>query len=302
MKADCQPIFILGILPRCGTNFLSNLLQLHPDCAPPVPVWEDYLVAQLNLLQQYSDCVSQRWDKDWGVTEKTQAHLDASLGSGLATFLQQCCPGPRPISKTPRIDNMDLFFRFFPNAKLLILVRDGRSVIESAIRSFGWHREATLHAIADSAAAINTFRLENAQYRDKFRILRYEDLWQDTEAQLHNLLSFLQLKPDHYDFDQALNLPVLGSSELKTRGDQSIHWNPVEKTPDFDPMTRFAGWKPAMHFRYNQVAGSEMKKLGYQCREVKDPGGLYHLQGLFLDATWALISPAKPIINRFRRP
>jgi hypothetical protein len=288
-------------MPRCGTNFLSNLLLLHPDCASPDPVWEDFLVAHLDLLRQYSDAVSGRWDKDWGVTENTQAHLDTSLGLGIATFLQQRCNAARVISKTPCIENLGLFFEFFPAAKLLILVRDGRSVIESCMRSFGWHREPALHSIADSAAAINNFRQENSPCRDKFRILRYEDLWQDSEAQLRELLSFLHLNPDHYDFDQALNLPVRGSSDLKTRGDQSIHWDPVEKTVDFDPMSRFANWSPAMHYRYNRVAGPEMRELGYCCKEVKDPVGLYRAQGLFLDAAWRLRLLARPVINRLRR-
>jgi len=288
-------------MPRCGTNFLSNLLLLHPDCAPPEPVWEDFLVAHFDLLRQYSDSVSQRWDKDWGVTEDTQAHLEASLGLGLTTFLQQRCQrGMRVVSKTPCIENLDLFFEFFPDAKLLILIRDGRSVIESCMRTFEWHREPAMHSIADSAAAINYFKRENTSGHDKFRILRYEDLWQDTEVQLRELLSFLQLNPEHYDFDQALDLPVRGSSELRTTSERSIHWNPVKKTADFDPMSRFADWNTARHFRYNQVAGPEMSELGYPCKAVKDSGGLYRIQGLFLDAAWMLRLLARLLINRLR--
>ena len=289
-------------MPRCGTNFLSNLLLLHPDCAVPNPVWEDFLLTHLDLLRQYSDAVSQHWDRDWGVTDKTQAQLDASLGLGLTTFLQQCCKGARAISKTPHIENPELFFRFFPHAKLLILVRDGRSVIESGMQTFGWRREAALHSIAGSAATINNFKLENASNRDKFRILHYEELWKDTPGQLRELLSFLQLDPDQYDFDQAVDLPVRGSSELKTKGHQSIHWDPVKKTPDFDPMSRFTDWSPAMHYRYNRVAGPAMKALGYSSMAVNDSGRFYRLQSLFLDAIWTLKTLARPLVNRLRRP
>ena len=142
------PIFILGIQPRSGTYFLSNLLILHPDCGPPDPVWEDFLVAHSDLLAQYSDSVSGHWDEKWGVDQEVQADLDAALGRGLSRFLSERGKGSRLITKTPRADNLDLFFRFFPDAHLLILVRDGRAITESAYRSFGARRDATFHALA----------------------------------------------------------------------------------------------------------------------------------------------------------
>jgi hypothetical protein len=49
---DSQPIFILGIMPRCATNFLSNLLLLHPDCVPRDTVWEDFTIARSDLLKR----------------------------------------------------------------------------------------------------------------------------------------------------------------------------------------------------------------------------------------------------------
>ncbi len=42
-----DPIFILGISERSGTNFLFHLLCLHPDCDPGGPIWENYLTLNL---------------------------------------------------------------------------------------------------------------------------------------------------------------------------------------------------------------------------------------------------------------
>ena len=53
MKTETGPIFSLGIMPRCGTNFLSNQLLLHPDCAPPEPLWEGYLPAHADRLTEW---------------------------------------------------------------------------------------------------------------------------------------------------------------------------------------------------------------------------------------------------------
>jgi len=294
-------IFILGILPRCGTNFLSNLLLLHPDCEPPDPVWEDYLLAHSNLLQQYSDSVSGHWDTDWGITGDERKQLEVSLGEGLASFLCQRCKGTRVVSKTPRVDELGSFFRFFPAAKLLILVRDGRSVIESGVRTFGWRREPALHSLADAAATISNFQQSASPYRDSYRVIRYEDLWRDTETELRRLFSFLELDPEFCDFEQARLLPVRGSSELATASKQELHWDPVEKAAEFDPISRFADWSNARHFRYNHVAGQAMQELGYECKDVKNPGGMFQLQGMFLDAAWLLKSLLRPLYCRIVR-
>jgi len=301
LNADSQVIFILGILPRCGTNFLSNLLVLHPDCAPPDPVWEDFLVTHADLLANYSDTVAHRWDEVWGVTPRTQKDLDIALGGGICRFLEERCAGTRVISKTPRVENLDLFFRFFPNAKLLVLVRDGRSVMESGIRTFGWRRESVLHLLADAARTINRFEKSSPSDKERYRILRYEDLWQDTEPRLRELFDFLELEMGTYDLEQALNLPVRGSSQLTSQQDSTVHWDPVERSGDFDPLSRFADWSDAQHYRYNQVAGEAMQALGYPCKKVNDPLGLFRLQGLFQDITWKLKLLAKPLYIRLFR-
>ena len=41
------------------------------------------------------------------------------------------------MTKSPSVAHLDRFFAFFPRARLLILVRDGRSVAQSAIDTFG---------------------------------------------------------------------------------------------------------------------------------------------------------------------
>ncbi|MBT8053212.1 MAG: sulfotransferase [Xanthomonadales bacterium] len=300
MKAVNQPVFVLGILPRSGTNFLYNLLMLHPDCAPPDPVWEDFLVSRLDLLAQYSDEVAAQWDPRWGVDARTQQHLDRSLGSGIARFLQERCSGFRVVAKTPRVDNIEHFFRFFPEAKLLILVRDGRSIVESAIKSFGWRREPALHSLAEAARTINAFRQKTAGFSERFRIVRYEDLWLDTENQLYEIGEFLELDMETYDLQRALNLPLRGSSELKSGPAESVHWDPMDRPDDFDPMSRFTHWSDARHFRYNRIAGPAMQALGYEPKAVKNPGGLFSIQGLVLDAGWLLKSLLRPLYRRLR--
>jgi len=295
------PVFILGILPRCGTNFLSNLLLLHPDCGPPDPVWEDFLVAHFDLLAQYSDAVSGQWDEKWGTDDETRADLEASLGKGLSLFLSQRGKGSCLITKTPSVDNLDLFFRFLPEARLLILVRDGRAVIESGYRSFGSRREVTLHALASAARTINRFDRIDKRTDTRCRIIRYEDLWENVETQLRELFSFLELDPDVYDFSHAHDLPVRGSSELVTDDRKAMHWDPVEKNDKFDPLSRYSHWGAFRHYRYNRVAGQEMETLGYSRSKAGGPSWLWWSCCLLLDAGWWLSGLLRPLYKLLRR-
>lgn len=275
--------------------------MLHPDCAPPDPVWEDFLVTHSDLLAGYSDTVAGRWDEVWGVTPATQRDLDLALGAGISHFLKDRCAGSRVISKTPRVENVELFFRFFPNAKLLVLIRDGRSVVESGMRTFGWRRESALHLLADAAQTIRRFDQKTSSKTNHYRIIRYEDMWQNTETQLVELFDFLGLDMESYDLEQALNLPVRGSSQLKSQVDADVHWDPLERPNDFDPMSRFANWSDSAHYRYNRVAGEAMQALGYPCKKVKDPFGIYRMQSMVHDVTWRLKVLIKPLYLRLFR-
>ena len=61
---DCtDPIFILGIMQRSGTNFLKDVVDLHPDCAfPGPPLVEDYLAQNADWLINYAKSVAKDWN------------------------------------------------------------------------------------------------------------------------------------------------------------------------------------------------------------------------------------------------
>ncbi len=286
-------------MPRCGTNFLSNLIQLHPDCAPASPVWEDYLLAHSDLLQQYCSTVADHWDEDWGVDQATLEQLETSLGLGLSRFLNQHCAGNCVVTKTPSVKNLSLFNRFFPRSKLLVLVRDGRSIIESGMLTFGWKRESALQALARAAQDIRSFETRCASRDAEYRVVRYEDLWQNTRRQMESLLDFLDLDAERYDFEQADALPVRGSSELIQQGAESVHWDPVKKRDTFDPLTRFAHWPDDFHYRYNHVVGPHMRHFGYRCKPVSDPIGWRRIKGKTVECVSALKTRVKPLMRPF---
>ena len=262
-----EPIFILGITGRSGTNFLRNLLCLHPECAP-VTLPEDHLLAHGQMLVRYAAAVRSHWD---GRAPGAGEALTASLAEGLLSFLRlQAEPGRRPVTKTPSVHNLGLFFRLFPQAHLLILVRDGRAVAESSARSFeAWSRERMARQWARGAREILRFLADPQSAGRRYLVVRYEDLHGQTETELRRILGFLGLDAERYDFQAAARLPVVGSSSLRG-GREDVHWEPLEKTPEFDPIGRFEHWTRAMHERFNWIAGDLLEPLGYV--PVSDPG------------------------------
>jgi hypothetical protein len=176
----------------------------------------------------------------------------------------------RLVTRTPSVKNLGYFFRFFPSASLIIIVRDGRSVSESGVKSFGWHYEDAFRSWVNAARAILKFDTDHKNTQHKYIIVKYEDLHNDMEQQLRRIFEFLGLDAGQYDFNAAGNLPVLGSSQLRDSGQEKIHWRPVEKSQDFDPTMRWSGWGRSLHERFNRISGDCLLEFGYAKKESRD--------------------------------
>lgn len=280
-----DPVFVLGISPRSGTNFLFNLLRLHPDCGVPEPLWEDYVLEPAHLLVEYVDRVGAWWRADpaWSVTEEMEQSLCRDLGDAIVSFLAARTGGKRLLTKTPSVTGLEHFADLFPEAYLVILVRDGRDVVESGARSFGWDRDAMARKWAEAAETIESFERASAPRTTRYRIVRYEDLWADMEGQLQEILDFLELDPVTYDFEAARELPVWGSSALQD-GKGRVHWKPVERGRDFKPVRRWESWSRRQHERFNWIAGPDLEALGYQAYTPRGHTGAWSLYNRLVDA------------------
>lgn len=281
------PIFILGIAHRSGTKYLSDLLRLHPDCGRPAPVWEDFLVHHLDLLTEYVEAVCRHWQA-WGDTREAEQELSRALGEALIAFLDSRHERKRTVTNTPSVRNLGHFFSFFPDARLIILVRDGRAVVESALRSFGGSFEARVRHWAEAAKAILRFDEGMRGEGLRYLIVRYEDIWRDVEEQLRWIFGFLALDADVYDFGAAAKTPIRGSS-MFGRKDGTVHWDPVDRTAQFDPLRRWADWSRARHERFNWIASRYLRAFGYAERTFGTNWLGWTLWNLVQDVRWILL-------------
>lgn len=283
-----EPMFLLGISQRSGTNFLANLLCLHPDCSLPAPIQEDYVLHCARPLMDYADGLYASWVKGWGITPSLKDDLSRHLGYGLLSFLCSRTKSKRLLTKMPSVQNLDSFFRLFPKAYLLILVRDGRSVTESYAKSFHFSYERAMRKWAAGARTIVDFHRVNSDLGLNYMIVKYESLVSDTEREISKVLNFLKLDRASYDLKAALNLPVFGSCMYKDNQGK-VHWNPVQKTADFDPLNRFSHWKKAKHERFRWIGSKYNTELGYTQQGYHTGWFHWSAWNALMDVKWYMV-------------
>jgi len=269
-------VFILGMMHRTGSNLLINLLALHPDCVVH-EISEDFLTSELTHLSKYVKSVTRHWNPKW-LADDVDVRMRYALGRGLKDYLADNLAnhGIDPnestnhkilATKTPSVEGLQDFRSFFPDACLIILVRDGRAVVESGVRSFGWNFDDACRRWSAAAIEIGIFS-RNDKNPSRTMIIRYEDLMMDRINLINKLFNSLGLDSDSVSTEKLINIPVTGSSELIEAGAKSLHWEPVSAGADFRPTDRFSSWSDFRHARFNAIAGKQMLELGYGLQSV----------------------------------
>jgi hypothetical protein len=114
------------------------------------------------------------------------------------------------------------------------------------------------------------------------------------------ILRFVGLDENAFDFQAAADLPVRGSSWYFGPGRTNVHWDPVEKGPEFHPTERWSSWTPEMHERFEWIAGAQLRAFGYQSSagSVRAPGKV--LRHRILDGSWLTKTMTRSLIYRAR--
>lgn len=221
MNNPIKNAFIVGT-GRSGTSWLGQMLNSHAEiCVPP----------EIQLLFEYSDNGSRMFE------EFSQAGPLGLEGDCLAAIIERGCPHrldmffdypefcrredtPKGslvefvtafytaiarshgkswlIEQTPWYGaRLDLLTHFFPEAKVIHMVRDGRDVALSFARTPWWHASPRLN-LARWQREIKRIALDAALYLNSSTYLevRYEDLVANTESEMHRICNFLGIQFD----------------------------------------------------------------------------------------------------------
>ena len=264
------PVFLIGIVMRSGTNFLADVLQImDPDLRMPRVLDEDFLLVHSDLLVDYTCRMHQRWAKLPWVSNAAalQGTLLRELGDGLIRVLREDIePEKRLLAKTPSAINVDKFFDLFPDARLLILIRDGRDAVASAVATFSYGSfESWVHEWANGARSI--LELTSGPARgargSTWEMVKYEDLLRKPpHAVLCAVARVLGISCSRVEWPRIGELPVRGSSQsLNDQG--RLDWSGSGKLPEFNPIGRWSSWNWRQRRHFNRIAGRELAALGY---------------------------------------
>lgn len=257
-------IFIHGVMPRSGTNLLSDILALHPKTIQnPARLWEFPILR----VADGADALEREFQFLFPPNRDViQPHTILTLlAQGWMRALRHDAGDAHMILKTPHMQFIGLFEAVFPDEKLFLVIRDGRDVIESSLASFRNNRplrkgfSALAHewAMATHAALLTAQRLKG-----QAMLVRYEDLARTEQTYTQSLLHHAGLDPVPYKWNELPLLPIRGSSELARTGE--VNWQPQAKSVDFRPTGRWQAWPESLKRKFRNIAGTALIEAGYE--------------------------------------
>lgn len=280
-------VFLHGVLQRSGTNYLSSLLACHPDCRRGA-VFEDFLAPASPLLTRYVETIAGSWNEEWfaDAGEDLRARLQKEMGGALLSFLDDD-PEKRClfVTKTPSTLNLESCFALFPDSRTIVIMRDGRDVVESGMRTFAWGWESAVRQWVLSAHRAREF-LEKYAGSKRVLLVRYEDLFKHPRPHIRRILEFLELEAERFDWGAAESAPVFGSCAYGRDGASPVDWRPVSRQADFWPLERYRNWSQRRCRRFAWLAGEVSAAFGYAAVEGLRGNAIANALDWTLDRCW----------------
>ncbi len=267
-------IMLHGVMPRSGTVFVGELLRAHPDLhAYPNDIWElpflEQAPAILDLQAGFFD--------GYGQNRERMGDEDflPIFGSALLRHLETLVPAdaaapdrapPRLLLKEAGVRHLRYFPRVFPKAHLLLLLRDGRDLVNSTMRTWPDSDFATAcERWAASTRAARAYFQAHRQREPRCMLVRFEDVVGNPEGFVRDACAHFDLDPDRYPYHTIDNVPVIGSSTLAAQQDKSVDWQQHQSRPaDYRPSGHWDDWPERWKKQFQQIAGDELAAAGYR--------------------------------------
>lgn len=272
---DIRAVYIVSPTQRSGTNFLSHVLNKHPQLMFPEKHKypdEHCLYIYIQDIKNYCYKTVKSWGKwtggEKGSLDRQAKKMMASIGNGILDYFSEGLEeGQKLLFKTPDAGHLEDYFHLFPNTRVVILVRDGRDTIESFRKSWGGNG-SFIHMSKRWKQRVNQIeefkkRAEASGYSNRYFMLKYEELNTNANEELRKVFDFLNLDADLYPWSELDEAPVLGSSSFRG-GEGKVHWNPIAKDQNFKPTGKWKNWSSRRKKVFKKIAGAQLEKLGYE--------------------------------------
>jgi len=208
VKQNNAPIFLVGC-PRSGTTLLASHLGRHPDLHA--------LPETQFFAGSYAGAFWQRWwaarsperffDFIWPRNVRlADTGLDANLlrsdfveqrvtnaQHAMKLLFERCLQGTgktRIVEKSPRhIEYIEHIVRWFPDARIICIVRDGRDNVMSLANAHWTHNNTTIHASYWKFCA-QIAQTKQKRHPNSVKLVKFEDFVSNTEQVLQEICLF----------------------------------------------------------------------------------------------------------------
>ena len=257
-------IIIHGVMPRSGTNYLSSLLQFHDDISHhPHRLWEFPLLTVADGCQYLQRDFIRTYRRNAEVLKEYE--FAAVLAAGFMRHLQQLTgPGKTMLLKSPHVEFIELFRILFPRDYLVLVLRDGRDVVASSLRTFtkGLLRKGFQDYCREWHYGAEAILRLDRNNDPRTLILRYEDMFADPVSNIRRVLEMTGLGESGFHFDKLDTMKVIGSSELSEGG--RVDWHPRQRPATFKPVGRWHDWSNRRKRQFRTIAGKALIESGYE--------------------------------------
>lgn len=258
-----RTVFLHGILHRSGTNYLNRLLLNHADLVKPsFTIRENWFLAFSDYLEIYKNKLNQKWSNPkWSGDPVPPSLLNYTFANGFNEILHYNINSEKTLlTKTPSVKNLGHFNKYFPDSKLIILVRQPHDILYSSLKTFNWPLKKTSRKW--NLASEEIIKAEEILDEESYLLVRYEDLVINQEEQLNKILKFLDLDNSRFDWDKIKTTPIVGSSN------NNNYWTVQKHSKSF---TSIGKWKNLKKKRFNLLNRDYLDYFGYNIKgEIKD--------------------------------
>jgi hypothetical protein len=223
-----RPIFITGF-PRSGTTLVAAILDRHSSVTvtPETHFFETLQAVQDLISARYDMCFVYRLlhaprmrDLSLNVADIytllssppiTPQHIFQAV---LTAYQRPRCK-TRVGEKTPsHIMQADTLLNWYPQAKMIYVVRDGRDAISSLLKTpWRGHDILRLHAVSWRHSIQMARRMQH-RFPDRFLCVQYEDIVSHTENEVRRIDQFCGIQYESRQLDMSILTETVPQWEL----------------------------------------------------------------------------------------
>uniref|UniRef100_A0A8R1DN62 Protein-tyrosine sulfotransferase n=1 Tax=Caenorhabditis japonica TaxID=281687 RepID=A0A8R1DN62_CAEJA len=255
-----SPFIFIGGVPRSGTTLMRAMLDAHPDvrCGEETRV----IPRILNLRSQWK-----KSEKEWNRLQQAGVTGEV-INNAISSFIMEVIVGHG--DRAARLCNKDPFTmksavylkELFPNAKYLLMVRDGRATVNSIISRkvtiTGFDLNDFRQCMTKWNAAIEIMIGQCESVRANCLKVYYEQLVLHPEAQMKRILEFLDIPwNDRVLHHEQLIGKDISLSNVERSSDQ------VVKPVNLDALSKWVGTIPEDVVKDMDSIAPMLRRLGY---------------------------------------